>query len=72
MWCRSNAGHWAVDSPVGKPVDNVVDNQLCQNDHGCGEAELLWLTGSEFPIDRQTLLGELYAERFGLRGKRKR
>ncbi len=40
-----------------------------QDDPASVDADLLWLTGSESPIERKTLLGELYAERFGLHGK---
>jgi hypothetical protein len=77
MWFRSNAGRWF---DVHRPVDNFVSSPQVSDGaasgfpqavHRAADAELLWLTGSESPIDRKTLLGELYAERHGLPWKRK-
>lgn len=78
MWFRSNAGRWfdvhrPVDDPVSSPqVSDGAASGFPQAVHRAADAELLWLTGSESPIDRKTLLDELNAERFGLHGKRRK
>ncbi len=70
MLFRSNAAkRWAVDNPVGNRVDNPSAPTIPRDDDGASVEESLWLTGSESPIDRKTLLDELNAERFGLPGK---
>lgn len=71
MLFRSNAArHFTGDQVIHS--HGQINRGYPQDIHTPVETELLWLTGSESPIDRQTLLGELYAERFDLRGKRKR
>lgn len=64
MLHRSNAaGHWPdeVIHSCGQKIHGYP-----QDEPGSADAELLWLNGSESLTDRQTLLDELYAERFGL------
>lgn len=73
MFFRSNAAkRWPVDEEVihsgeqktvGYPQDLPCYPQAV---HNLDDADLVWPNGSDAPVDRQTFLAELLAERFGL------
>jgi hypothetical protein len=85
LFLSNASGHWPTQKAVHGPVDNRAVSTVSQPGPGdeirqpipassqasrpSSGADLLWLIGSESPIDRKTLLDELNAERFGLPGK---
>lgn len=65
MSFRSNAPRrFLVDNPVdGCGQKNA---EFPQAIHSPDDGELVWPNGSDAPVDRQSFLAELLAERFGL------
>lgn len=71
MLFRSNAPRrFPVDNPVDEFVQEKVEYP--QAIHSPDDGELVWPNGSDAPVDRQSFLAELLAERFGLPKKTSR
>lgn len=65
MLFRSNAAkRWPVDRPVDGGCE--VTAEYPQAIHNEIAPELVWPNGYELPVDRDTFVAELCAERFGL------